>query len=87
MPLRAVEMASDQVKPPSSDFVMAMLEIAAVSSKLPTVKSSRPMEIDTMWTLPSESNATTGSPAPIRSLRMNGVWMGPSQVSPPSKVV
>ena len=44
-PLRAEETGSSQVKPPSVDREMAMLETTAESTAGPTVYSSTPIEM------------------------------------------
>src|SRR5215212_12246951 len=48
---RAVETASPQVRPSSSDLDTTMLEISVDETRLPSRNSSRPREIDAMYTL------------------------------------
>ena len=64
---RAVETASPQVRPSSSDLEMTMLEISVEEMREPRRNSSKPSEMEVMKTLPSRSKARTGSPAAPKS--------------------
>jgi len=60
--LRAVGMLRTHVWPPSSEAARAMDDTSDVIAVGPTTKSSEPMEMLVMYTLPARSNASDGSP-------------------------
>src|SRR5262245_7389367 len=82
--LRAVGILRTHVWPPSSDAASAMDETSELMAMGPTTKSSEPIEMDVMYTLPERSKASDGSPPEKVSPSTYGDWNGPSQVSPPS---